>query len=353
MNKRIKSLCVSKSDSILTVLQAMDSSKRKLLIVTDGDLFASLVSVGDIQRAIIRKCDLNLPISQILREQVKYANPGDNSETIREHMRINRNEFMPVVSSEMKITNVIFWEDIMDENPLRKPIEEINLPVVIMAGGQGTRLKPLTNILPKPLIPLKNKTIIEDIMDQFVLCGCHNFYLSVNYKADLIRYYFESLANPDYTIKFFQESIPLGTVGSLYLIKDEIKTTFFVSNCDIILEQDFSEILRYHREYKNEITLVGAVKKYSIPYGTLTTGKDGLLSGLHEKPQLIFNINTGFYVMEASVLEAIPENRFYNITDLIEQRKSDGKRVGVFPISDGAWVDMGSWRDYMQHLPLG
>jgi dTDP-glucose pyrophosphorylase len=328
----------------------MDQSKHKLMIVMDQSKVASLISIGDIQRAIIKGTDLKSPIIQILRQDVKYATTGDDIQVVKENMKTRRNEFMPIVTPEGKLADVIFWEDLFDEKHSHVVRNEMALPVIIMAGGKGVRLKPLTNVLPKPLIPLRDKTIIEEIMDQFVDCGCRDFFLSVNYKAELIRYYFDTLQNPDYHINYFQEDTPLGTAGSLHLLRGQIHSTFFVTNCDILVEQDFSEILRYHRENQNEITMVAALKNYSIPYGTLTTREDGLLSTIHEKPDILFKINTGLYILEPGVIEEIPPNKFCNITDLIARLQQKGRRVGVFPISEGSWIDIGNWEDYLKHI---
>lgn len=329
----------------------MDKSKRKLLIVLDDNLFVSVISIGDIQRAIIKNIDINSPISKILRSEIRYASTSDNISEIKERMKVRRNELMPVVSPNGELNKVIFWEDLFDEGITLKVNKEINLPVIIMAGGQGARLKPLTNILPKPLIPINEKTIIENIMDRFVNCGCHHFFLSVNYKAELIRYYFESINNPNYySINYFQEEKPLGTAGSLFLLKDQINTTFFVSNCDIVIEQDYLDILNYHRENKNEITLVAALKTYDIPYGTLSTGENGLLESIQEKPKYTFKINTGFYILEPHLLNEIPANNFFHITTLIEMLHNQKRRVGVFPISERSWYDIGNWNEYINMI---
>jgi dTDP-glucose pyrophosphorylase len=352
MNHKYADLIVSKEDTILSVIQMMDQSKRKLMIVMDQSRVTSLISIGDIQRAIIKGTDLKSPIIQILRQDVKYATTEDNIQVVKENMKARRNEFMPVVTSEGELANVIFWEDLFEEKHSHVARNEIALPVIIMAGGKGVRLKPLTNVLPKPLIPLRDKTIIEEIMDQFTDCGCRDFFLSVNYKAELIRYYFDTLQNSDYRINYFQEDTPLGTAGSLHLLRGQIHSTFFVTNCDILVEQDFSEILNYHRENKNEITMVAALKNYAIPYGTLTTREDGLLSTIHEKPDILFKINTGLYILEPGVIDDIPRNRFCNITDLIAQLQQKGRRIGVFPVSEGSWTDIGNWNDYLAHISI-
>lgn len=351
MDKRIKDISIAKNTSIIAAIKQMDAMKVKLLLVLDGDRFYSLLSIGDIQRAIIANVPLEEPIFKILREKVNVARESDSREWIITRMKERRNDFMPIVDNERNIVDVVFWDDIssLKETRIKTPF---NLPVVIMAGGKGTRLLPLTNVLPKPLIPIGEQTMMEDIMDRFVECGCHDFYVSVNYKADTIRRYFESLGKPQYNIEYFQEDKPLGTAGSLHLLKDKIKSTFFVSNCDIIIDEDYSEILKFHRDNRNEITVVAALKNYSIPYGTLETGDGGQLLSLHEKPELTYKINTGMYILEPHVIDEIPTDSLYHITFLIDRLIAERRKVGVFPINEGSWTDIGNWDEYMKYIRL-
>ncbi len=322
----------------------MDEVNRKLLIVlnTDGTFF-SLISIGDIQRAIIRNLSLKTEVAKIVRHDITVACNEDDLNEVKEQMKIRRNEFMPVMDKNNKVVKVIFWEDLFDE---RRSVPRLNLPVVIMAGGKGTRMQPLTNVIPKPLIPVNEKTILEDIMDRFVEHGCNQFYLSVNYKADMIRYYFKNLNNPDYQIQYIQEDKPKGTAGSLSLLKGKIHTPFFVSNCDILINQDYSEILNYHRTNGNDITVVAALKHIPVAYGTIETGDKGHLLELIEKPELTFKINSGMYILEPSVLNEIPDNDLFHITHLIDKVKQTGGKVGVFPVSEKSWVDIGTWDEY-------
>lgn len=349
MDKRAEAISIAKSQTIIAALKQMDAMKVKLLLVLDGEKFCSLLSIGDIQRAIIANVPLDSPIVNILRKSVNVASERDSRDSIIARMKERRNDFMPIVDEYNNIVDIIFWEDISTykETRIKAPF---NLPVVIMAGGQGSRLRPLTNVLPKPLIPIGDQTMMEDIMDRFVECGCHNFYISVNYKADFIRRYFDNLDKPQYQIEYFQEDKPLGTAGSLHLLKDRINCTFFVSNCDIIIDEDYSEILDFHRENKNEITVVAALKNYSIPYGTLETGEGGLLTGITEKPNLTFKINTGMYILEPHLINEIPSDRLYHITFLIEKLIKEKRRVGVFPINQGSWTDIGNWDEYMKYV---
>jgi NDP-sugar pyrophosphorylase family protein len=141
----------------------------------------------------------------------------------------------------------------------------------------------------------------------------------------------------------------MGTAGSLSMLKGKIKETFFVSNCDILIDQDYSEILEYHKENKNEITLVAALKHYPIPYGTVETGENGQLLELKEKPELVFKINSGMYILEPHLLHEVPDNQFFHITQLIENVKNRNGNVGVFPVSEKSWRDFGGWDEYLKN----
>ena len=349
MNNRIETISINKSASIISALRQMDSEKVKLLLVTDNDKFYSLLSIGDIQRAIISNVSLDSSIAGILRKSVTVAKATDDKDAVMARMKERRNDFMPVVDDEGNVVDVIFWEDISTFNKTRIKTP-FSLPVVIMAGGKGTRLRPLTNVLPKPLIPIGEQTMLEDIMDRFKECGCEDFYISVNYKANFIRHYFENFGKKGYRIEYFQEDKPLGTAGSLSLLKDKIRSTFFVSNCDSIIDEDYSQILDYHRSNQNEITVVSAMKSFFIPYGTLETGVNGLLESIHEKPELTFKINTGMYILEPHLINEIPSDRMYHITFLIEKLVKEGRKVGVFPINEGSWTDIGNWEEYMKYI---
>jgi len=256
---------------------------------------------------------------------------------------------MPIISENKELVDVLFWEDLFKKES-RKLRVNLDIPVVIMAGGKGTRLKPITNILPKPLIPLGEKTILEEIMDQFVEVGCCNFFMSVNYKAEMIKHYFNSLKNSVYNIEYFQETKPLGTAGSMYLLKDEINSTFFVSNCDIIIDQELSEIYNFHKKNKNLITIISVLKHYNIPYGTIETKKGGKLVSITEKPDLTFQINSGMYILEPELLDEIPKDSFFHITELIDKLIAQERNVGVFPISEGSWKDIGEWNEYLKNI---
>ena len=213
----------------------------------------------------------------------------------------------------------------------------------------GSRLKPLTYVIPKPLIPVGEKTILEEIFNRFAKYGSNRFFISVNYKADLIRYYIQSQHLP-FEINYFEEAKPLGTAGSLSLLKGKIDQTFFVSNCDVLVDQDYSEILNYHTENKNEITVIAALKHFPIAYGTIETSENGNLTSIVEKPELTFKINSGMYILDSHLIDEIHNNTIYYMTDLIGKLQQQGRRIGVFPILQSSWMDVGDWKEYLDVL---
>ena len=346
--KKIESRSIISSESLLKALRQMDAQKVKMLFVFDKEHFISILTIGDIQRAIVKNIALETPIAQVVDRNKKFAHTGEPMDIIREKMLRLRAECMPVLDENGELEDVIFWKDLFEkEETYLRP--KIDLPVVIMAGGKGTRLKPITNVIPKPLVPIGDKTILETILDQFESIGCHKFYMSVNYKADIMKYYLSQLDH-QYDIDFFQEDKPLGTIGSVSLLKGKITTPFFVSNCDSINEQDYRDVYDYHVSNHNDLTIVTMVKSFKIPYGVIETGEDGLMINLREKPEQTFQVNTGVYILNPELIEEIPEGEFFHITHLMEKVKKRGGRVGCFPVSENAWKDMGEWPEYLKMI---
>ena len=348
MLKRIKNRAISPSSTLLSAMKLMDEIKVKTLFVLRDNLFEGIITLGDIQRAIINNVALSEPVSCILKKDKVYGYDNEAEDCIKEKMRKMRAEVMPILNGQGELIDVWFWDDLFKKTELSQR-EKINLPVVIMAGGKGTRLKPITNVIPKPLVPIGEKTILEAILDQFEEIGCTKFYMSVNYKADIMKYYLAQLDHK-YDIEFFQEEKPLGTIGSVSLLKGKITTPFFVSNCDSINEQDYRDVYDYHVSNHNELTIVTMVKSFRIPYGVIETGENGLMVSLSEKPELTYQVNTGVYILNPYCIDEIPEGEFFHITHLMERIKSRGGRVGCFPVSEHSWKDMGEWPEYLKMI---
>ena len=347
---KIKERIISSSISLLEAMKKMDEIKVKTLFVFDNNHFEGIITLGDIQRAIINNVALKEPAGRILNKKKIYGYRSEGEDCIKEKMRKMRAEVMPILDEQGELVDVWLWQDLFKKSDLVER-EKINLPVVIMAGGKGTRLKPITNVIPKPLVPIGDKTILETIMDQFEGIGCTKFYMSVNYKADMMKYYLGQLDHK-YNIEFFQEDKPLGTIGSVSLLKGKINTPFFVSNCDSINEQDYRDVYDYHVQNHNDLTIVTMVKSFRIPYGVIETGEDGLMVSLSEKPELTYQVNTGVYILNPTCIDEIPENEFFHITHLMEKIKARGGRVGCFPVSEHAWKDMGEWPEYLKMIDV-
>ena len=344
MNKKI---LIPKNSSLEQALKKMTESGKKCLIVANEGKFIGTLSDGDVRKAILSGKSIDSPIKGIFNENSFSILEGNfKEEDLKKVFLEKKYDLIPVLDKNNLVIDIVEWGELFKPKP---SAHKRDMPVVVMAGGEGTRLNPFTNILPKPLIPLNDKTVIEKILDSFTDSGFHNFFLTVNFKAKILRAFFEEL-EPDYSIGFVEEKIPLGTAGSLQMLQEELKSTFLLTNCDVILDLDHGDLIDFHNQNNCELTLVASAKKLTIPYGACEIDEQGFLSKIIEKPSLDYLINAGLYVLEPSVLKGIPDGGFFHITDLIEKVKSKGKKVGVFPIEDGAWIDIGQWEEYRSAL---
>ena len=223
------------------------------------------------------------------------------------------------------------------------------MKVVILAGGKGTRLAPFTDVLPKPLLPLNKKTVIEHIIEKFTSVGVKDFYLSINYKSLILKSYFKEL-KPKYFVNFVKEKKPLGTAGSLKLVENKFKKPIFISNCDTIINTDYSEIYKFHIKNKFKITIVASAQEHIIPYGICELNSKGQLLGIDEKPRHNLFVNTGLYIIDPTVIKLIPKNKYFDITELIKKVRSKKLKVGVFPIDEDSWIDVGQLEDYRKQI---
>jgi dTDP-glucose pyrophosphorylase len=334
----------------ITIQQAMkalnDTAKKCLLVVNDEQTLIGTLTDGDLRRGILSGKNFSDSIFECFHKKPSTLTVGHfTQEEATNLMRNRKLELIPIINEDRKVVDYITWSN--SNVSEKSKIELSDVPVVIMAGGRGTRMEPFTKVLPKPLIPVNEKTIIEHIIQRFTDIGCLEFYLTVNYKGKIIKAYFEEL-NPHYDLSFVEEKTPLGTAGCLQNLIGKFEKPFFVTNCDVIIKTDYATLYEFHQKGGYDITLVASAKEYIIPYGTCELNSDGHLSHINEKPKYDFLVNTGLYVLNPEVLHLINKNKFYHITHLIEDAKNIGKKVGVFPIDDGAWFDVGEWTEYRQ-----
>lgn len=346
--ERIKKLLVSPELTIKHALKKMDEGGEKILFaVGPQNRLLGSVSDGDIRRWILKGGRLTAKASAVMNKNPHCLPEKYGQEAARKLVVEERYECVPVVDAARRVMGAVWWFDFFKTKAAKTA--KLKLPVVIMAGGKGTRLAPLTNILPKPLTPIGDSTITQHIMDRFAQFGCDEIYMSVNFKANLIKAYFSD-AGPQYDIRFIEEKKPLGTAGSLYLLKRKIKKTFFLSNCDVMVDADYSDIVHFHRERKNKITIVGSMKHFTIPYGVCDIKNGGDLVSVREKPEYDFLVNTGMYLIEPEMFSHIPDNTLMHMPELIEKCLAEGIKVGVYPISDKSWVDTGQWEQLQETL---
>ena len=324
--------------SIIKAMQQIDRNTKGIVYVLKDKKLVGVITDGDIRRFLLKSGNLNDTVLKIANVHPKYLHEGQDKNIYKEMSRYKVRS-MPIINSNKEIVKIYFEDECVEAKK-----KTLNIPVVIMAGGKGTRLYPYTQILPKPLIPIGDQTITEHIMKHFIHYGCDMFTMIVNYKKHFIKSYFTD-NEIDYNMDFIEEEEFCGTGGGLKLLDGKFDSTVFMTNCDILIEADYSKILEYHREKQNVVTMVCAEKNMTIPYGTVEMTKEGKVLGLKEKPSLSFITNTGFYVLEPEFISKIPNNTFIHITDIIQQCIDDGKNVGVYTIPEENWLDMGQFEE--------
>lgn len=336
----IKEYIVQRNATLLEAMNIINKNSRGIVYVCDGRRLIGALSDGNVRRHILEGGSLDETAENVSNKSPKCVHKNSNI-NISNYMRKYSITSLPIVNDEREIISIKFSNapDVYD-------YKQLDVPVVIMAGGKGTRLQPFTNVLPKPLIPIGDKTITEHIMDHFKAFGCFDFNMIVNYKKNLIKSYFSELAN--YTISYFEELDFFGTAGGLKLLEKDLSQTFFLTNCDVIINDDYYEIIKHHRATKAIITMVCSLRNYTIPYGTVKLNKEGSVESLEEKPSYSFLVNTGLYVIEPRFLKYIPQDTFIHITDVIDACIRAGETVSMYPISENAWMDMGEFDELKQ-----
>ncbi|MDD4012802.1 MAG: nucleotidyltransferase family protein [Candidatus Omnitrophica bacterium] len=345
----IRRVSVSPEMSIKESLRKIDESGIGNLFVCghDGELLGSLTD-GDVRRRILETGDLMEPIERCYNRNPVYLNEGRyDIQKVRSLMLEKTIEALPVVDETKKIVKILFWKEVFQGEKVFR--EKIDVPVVIMAGGKGKRLDPFTRILPKPLIPIGEKPMIEVIVDNFVRQGAEKFFVTLNFKGDMIKLYFDSIEK-NYKLGYIREDEFLGTAGSLKLLPADIGERFIVSNCDVIVKAEYKDLIKFHDKNKNLLTVAGAIHYHKIPYGVIRFGKDGKIQSIQEKPELDLTVNSGVYVVSKEAVELIPEGKRFDMTDLIQALLSAEKNVGVYPVMQSNYIDVGQWEEYKNHI---
>jgi len=351
--KELQSLLVNEKNTVREAIQKLDTAHHGIiLIVNKNKSLKGIFTDGDFRRLVLNGISLDAIISDVMNTNPRTILVNNaTEEALKKLFNTEGLLHLPIVDEYNKVVDVTFLSDFMPNIKKRKVRKVIDNKVVIMAGGKGTRLDPFTRILPKPLIPIGNKAIIEIIMDEYAKYGMKKFYISINHKGRMIQAYFEE-QDYDYTIEYITENKPLGTAGALKLIEGKISSPFFVSNCDIVIKDDYTKIYDFHKNGNYVLTLVGSMQHHTIPYGVCEIENGGKLKSIKEKPGQDFLVNTGMYLLNPEVLQFIPNNKFYHITNLIDKLKNEGFKIGVYPVSEKSWIDIGELKGYKRNLDI-
>lgn len=340
--KNLEIFIVEEENSIKEVMKKIAVNARGLVFVCKGGRLLATVTDGDIRRYILAGGDIEGAVSQAAHYSPVFAYPEEREQA--KDIMIRRNiTALPVVDHDNRIMDILFLR-YPDEEDAEEAKDGLDVPVVIMAGGKGQRLKPFTDILPKPLIPLGEKTITERIIMRFQKYGCNRFYMVINYKKNFIKAYFAD-NEMKYNMQFIEEEKFLGTAGGLKLVQGKVSGDFFVSNCDILIDADYQAILEEHVRKQCIITLVCAHKKYQMPYGTVEGDEEGYVCNMQEKPVLSYNINTGLYVINEKFLDMIPKDTFVDMTELVGNCIRKKEKVGIYLIEEEQWLDTGQMEE--------
>lgn len=331
---QIEDLLIEKNAIIKEAVEQLEKVRCKVVYVVDNGKLIASISDGDVRRYALGEGDTGLAIQHIANFRPTFLLRYDRNK-IDELFQATEVYSIPIVNYNGEVVEVVF----RNGRRIRKSYD-LNCPVVMMAGGKGTRLFPYTQILPKALIPIGEIPISERIINNFVDYGCKLFYMIVNHKKKMIQAYYDALEKL-YEIEYVEEDTYLGTGGGLWLLKDRIEEDFFLVNCDIIIDADYSEIYNYHKKNNNYITIVAAKYKHVVPYGVLALDENGDCEALTEKPESNYLINTGMYMVRHELISAMRQNEVISFPEIIERCKADGKKIGAYIIEESAYMDMG------------
>lgn len=337
----IEDMFISEECLINVAIKKMDEIGFGMLLVGENGKMSAVLTDGDIRKYLIKFHEIDTKkVKDIANFNPKTLKIEEATEKkVKQYLTDFHLKFVPIIDDEGYVYQIIF-----EKFRIRKKDTSNNIPIVIMAGGKGTRLAPLTNILPKPLIPVGDKAIIEHIIEQFEKWGYKKYNIIINYKKEIMKAFFlkDNYKNTNGTkIILWEEQDFLGTAGGLKMLENTIKSTFILSNCDILVKADYSRVIKMHHENKNIITMITANKELQIPYGTIEVDHLNNITTLKEKPKFNYLINTGVYIVEPEVLGMIEEGTYINFTDIIQLCLDKGMKVGNYEIPESAWMDMG------------
>lgn len=313
--------------------------KPNIFLVNEANQLVGSVSDGDIRRGIIKGASLESLANEIMNKNFKYLNEANFTHTNLKQLKQSQVRFVPYLNSKGELTRII---------DLTKLRGHIPVDCVIMAGGRGERLRPMTDSVPKPLLKIGEKPILEHTIDRLAQFGVKRIILSVRYLSDKLRTHFGNGADKDISIEYVEETEPLGTIGSVSLIDGKMSETVLLTNSDLLTNIDYLEFYESFIASGADMAVATVPYTVTVPYAILETKEDTVLS-LKEKPSFTYQSNAGIYLIKREILTKIPKNKHYNATDLMEEVIKSGKKLIYYPLFC-YWLDIGKPEDYLKAM---
>lgn len=336
--KNWKQTLLPPSASLREAIETIDASSMQIALVVDEDLrLLGTVTDGDIRRGILRGVALDQPVGQIMNAQPTVARADEPREQMLANMQRKQLHRIPIVDEQNRVVGIEFLEELI------QPHLKENW-VVLMAGGLGSRLRPLTNDCPKPMLKVGNKPLLETILENFIEYGFRHFFISVNFMAEMVKGYFGDGSRWGVEIRYLEEDQKLGTAGALSLLPQKPQSPLLVMNGDVLTKVNFRQLLDFHTSHRSQATMCVREYDFQVPYGVVRIDKHRI-TGIDEKPVQRFFVNAGIYVLEPEALNAIPVGGYFDMPTLFETLIAKGEETVVFPIRE-YWLDIGQMADY-------
>ena len=335
--KDFSEILVGRATPILDAIKAIEAGSRQIALVVDDDQqLLGTVTDGDIRRGLLRGIGLDQPVSAVMNSQPLTTNLDQGREAVLSLMRDRDIHQIPLVNSSGRLVGL----ETLDELTRR---DRVDAWVVLMAGGLGTRLRPLTDNTPKSLLSVGGRPLLETIVENFANQGFQRIFLSVNYKAEMFERHFGDGSRFGVSIEYIHEPDRMGTAGALTLLPSPPENPLIVMNADLLTTLDFRQFFEFHRSHRAKATM--GVREYSfqVPYGVVTADQARLLS-ITEKPVQQFFVSAGIYVLEPDALDVIPNDTLFDMPMLFEALLARGAEASVFPVRE-YWLDIGRLDD--------
>lgn len=338
---------INPSATIIQTLKKLDQSAQKVLLVVDKKKkLLGAITDGDIRRHILKAGNFDDVITEIYNKNPIFCFKRNFSPSVVKKILLSEKiNLVPLLNNSHCVVDVIAWDQIFGGETGHPHRKKINIPAVIMAGGEGVRLRPFTKVLPKPLIPVGEMTIIERIIGNFRQSGVKKFFVILNYQGALIETFLNNLPDPP-DITYIREKDFLGTAGGLKMLEKRIQGNFIVSNCDVLVKADYGNLLKAHTQNEVNLTILSAIQHHRIPYGVIKFEKGGEVTQIEEKPEQTITINTGIYLLNEKALKFIPRNTSFHMTDLIKVLLKNKQKVFTYPVNENDYIDIGQWDVY-------